>query len=94
MFTVYSDNNALIPKNTSLLVARVPLAHQPKKQWEGAAQGGPVPRSQDGASAAKGGSDLSRMEGSEDDKIMAMISQSTLDYDPSKLVFFIICLFI
>lgn len=35
MFTVYVDDGTLIPKNTSLLVARVPLSQQPKKQWEG-----------------------------------------------------------
>ena len=28
--------------------------------------------------------DLSRMHGSEEDKIQAMIQQSTIDYDPTK----------
>jgi hypothetical protein len=30
--------------------------------------------------------DLSRVEGSEEDKIKAMMSQATSDYDPSKYV--------
>ena len=79
---MYTDNNTLIPKNTSLLVARIPLTQQVKKSWDGVA--GPVNARLEPVAAHKGTTDLSRMEGSEDDKIMAMISQSTLDYDPSK----------
>lgn len=30
---VYSDENALIPKNSSLIVVRVPLAGTSKKAW-------------------------------------------------------------
>ncbi|XP_045525591.1 E3 ubiquitin-protein ligase RBBP6 isoform X1 [Pieris brassicae] len=77
---VYVDDGTLIPKNTSLLVARVPLAQQPKKQWDNNnSQGAPVKD----VSVNKGVADLSRMEGSEQDKINAMITQSTFDYDPS-----------
>lgn len=76
------DDNTLIPKNTSLLVARVPLAQQPKKQWEGASSSQSNPLKD--VTLNKGLADLSRMEGSEQDKINAMISQSTFDYDPSK----------
>jgi E3 ubiquitin-protein ligase RBBP6 len=82
LFSVYVDDNTLIPKNTSLLVARVPLAQQPKKQWEGSNSGTSVQHKD--AVLNKGLADLSRMEGSEQDKINAMISQSTFDYDPSK----------
>lgn len=35
-------------------------------------------------SAAAENVDLSKMNGSEEDKIQAMIAQSTLDYDPSR----------
>lgn len=81
-FTVYVDDHTLIPKNTSLLVARVPLAQQPKKQWEGANSLSSTVHKD--VAPNKGLADLSRMEGSEQDKINAMISQSTFDYDPSK----------
>ncbi|XP_028027137.1 E3 ubiquitin-protein ligase RBBP6-like isoform X3 [Bombyx mandarina] len=77
---IYVDDNALIPKNTSLLVARVPLSQQPKKQWEGS-NSNSAPHKD--VTVNKGLADLSRMEGSEQDKINAMISQSTFDYDPS-----------
>ncbi|CAH2236771.1 jg8532 [Pararge aegeria aegeria] len=77
---VYVDDNTLIPKNTSLLVARVPLSQQPKKQWEGSSNSQSVHKD---VTVNKGLADLSRMEGSEQDKINAMISQSTFDYDPS-----------
>lgn len=82
MFTVYVDDGTLIPKNTSLLVARVPLSQQPKKQWEGSNSN--ASSVQKDVSVGKGLADLSRMEGSEQDKINAMITQSTFDYDPSK----------
>lgn len=81
LFTVYVDDNTLIPKNTSLLVARVPLSQQPKKQWEGSNSNQSLHKD---VAPNKGLADLSRMEGSEQDKINAMISQSTFDYDPSK----------
>ncbi|XP_050671220.1 E3 ubiquitin-protein ligase RBBP6 isoform X3 [Leptidea sinapis] len=77
---VYVDDNTLIPKNTSLLVARVPLSQQPKKQWENSNNQSAVVKD---VSVNKGLADLSRMEGSEQDKINAMICQSTFDYDPS-----------
>lgn len=76
------DDQTLIPKNTSLLVARVPLSQQPKKQWEGSANNQSSLHKD--VLVNKGLADLSRMEGSEQDKINAMISQSTFDYDPSK----------
>lgn len=78
---VYVDDHTLIPKNTSLLVARVPLSQQPKKQWEGSNSNQSSLHKD--VAPNKGLADLSRMEGSEQDKINAMISQSTFDYDPS-----------
>jgi len=32
-FLVYTEDGALIPKNTSLIVARIPLTAQQKKAW-------------------------------------------------------------
>lgn len=62
-------------------MARVPLSQQPKKQWEGSNRDQAAHKD---AAVNKGLADLSRMDGSEQDKINAMISQSTFDYDPSK----------
>lgn len=84
VISVYDDAEALIPKNTSLLIARIPLAAQKQKTWEG--YGGdatPPSRTDEGGPIAKA-VDLSSLDASEDDKIRAMISQSTQDYDPSK----------
>jgi E3 ubiquitin-protein ligase RBBP6 len=73
----------LIPKNTSLIVARIPLSNQHKK-WE-------IQNNQTERVAAVSGTapeninhDITRMNGSEEDKIQAMMMQSTLDYDPTK----------
>lgn len=90
LILVYSDENALIPKNTSLVIARIPMVAQTKgKPWEGygnqgpAGAGGPA-RPEDGALSKA--VDLTQLDASEDDKIRAMMTQSTLDYDPSKYV--------
>ncbi|XP_044758580.1 E3 ubiquitin-protein ligase RBBP6 isoform X2 [Coccinella septempunctata] len=81
---VYTDENVLIPKNTSLLIARIPNATQSKpKQWEGyGGDSSPTLKSDDGGPIAKA-TDLSSLDAPEDDKIKAMMSQSTQDYDPS-----------
>lgn len=74
----------MIPKNTSLLIARVPSTQNKARVWEG--YGGdstPPARTDEGGPIAKA-VDLSSLDASEDDKIRAMMSQSTLDYDPSK----------
>lgn len=88
----YEGDQTLIPKNTSLLIARVPLARQPKKPWHpsedklknqqaaGGARGHGSARDQDGDQSV---ADLLRMTGTEEDKINAMMIQSTLDYDPN-----------
>ncbi|XP_026468262.1 E3 ubiquitin-protein ligase RBBP6-like isoform X2 [Ctenocephalides felis] len=82
---VYTDDNVLIPKNTSLIIARIPVSQTQKKSWDFASQPNasgviiPSARPADNEAVA----DLSKMVGSEEDKIKAMISQSTMDYDPS-----------
>lgn len=73
----------MIPKNTSLIVARVPITSNQYKKWE---QHAPnvVHNEQQSISSSASSVDLSKMNGSEEDKIQAMIAQSTLDYDPTK----------
>lgn len=83
----YGEDSCLIPKNTSLIIARVPLTRQIKKSWD--------PNAEKSASAASarahknlesqaGNVDLSQMNGTEEEKIHAMMRQSTMDYDPHK----------
>lgn len=78
----YKDDHCLIPKNTSLVVARIPLSNQNKKNWEVAQA--TVEKAAPNPSAEGMNHDISRMNGSEEDKIQAMMMQSTLDYDPTK----------
>ncbi|XP_070493388.1 E3 ubiquitin-protein ligase RBBP6-like isoform X2 [Chironomus tepperi] len=79
----YAEEDCLIPKNTSLIVARVPITSNQYKKWE---QHAPnvVHNEQQNISSSASSVDLSKMNGSEEDKIQAMIAQSTLDYDPTK----------
>lgn len=92
---MYEDENALIPKNTSLLIARIPLAAQTKsKTWEGYGGDSTPPTRVDEVGPIAKAVDLANLDASEDDKIRAMISQSTQDYDPSKYVFFILTYYI
>ncbi|ODM96847.1 E3 ubiquitin-protein ligase RBBP6, partial [Orchesella cincta] len=88
---VYNDENALIPKNTSVIVARVPITDKKKSAPPLSSKDGPGGRGmhqkgmfhqQSGAEVAKG-SDLSTMDMTEEEKIKAMMTQSTQDYDPS-----------
>ncbi|KAK4874540.1 hypothetical protein RN001_013900 [Aquatica leii] len=80
---IYDSDEALIPKNTSLLIARIPSAQTKPKTWEGyGGNSSPVPKIDDGGPVSKA-MDLSSLDASEDDKIKAMMSQSTQDYDPS-----------
>ncbi|XP_054281694.1 E3 ubiquitin-protein ligase RBBP6-like isoform X4 [Macrosteles quadrilineatus] len=94
---VYQDENTLIPKNSALIVVRVPLTAQQKRAWDRQEanqqlaglkhvnpnipltyQEGQDPLVQKLAKAV----DLSSLDASEDDKIAAMMTQSTQDYDP------------
>ncbi|XP_025831889.1 E3 ubiquitin-protein ligase RBBP6 [Agrilus planipennis] len=80
---VYEDNDALIPKNTSLLIARIPSSQVKVKTWEGyGGSASPDTKIDDIGPIAKT-ADLSKLDASEEDKIRAMMSQSTQDYDPS-----------
>ena len=84
-FVVYEDENVLIPKNTSLLIARIPTSAQTKsKQWEGYGGDATPPTKLDEGGPIAKAVDLSSLDAPEDDKIKAMMSQSTQDYDPSK----------
>lgn len=80
----YTDDNALIAKNTSLIVARVPLTVQQKRSWD--RNDAPSFSNLKDESNLGRAVDLTRLDGSEEDKIRAMMTQSTQDYDPSKYV--------
>ncbi|KAK0094488.1 hypothetical protein PV326_010724 [Microctonus aethiopoides] len=77
----YTDDNALIAKNTSLIISRVPLTVQQKRSWD-RSESQAFANSKDESNSGNA-VDLTRLDGSEDDKIRAMITQSTQDYDPS-----------
>ncbi|KAF2901172.1 hypothetical protein ILUMI_05015 [Ignelater luminosus] len=80
---VYDNDDSLIPKNTSLLIARIPSVQSKPKNWEGyGGNSSPIAKVDDGGPIAKA-MDLASLDASEDDKIKAMMSQSTQDYDPS-----------
>ncbi|XP_076250053.1 uncharacterized protein LOC143189929 isoform X2 [Rhynchophorus ferrugineus] len=81
---VYKDENTLIPKNTSLLIARIPLTVPKPKQWEGYG-GNDTPPSikMDDIGPIGKAVDLANLDAPEDDKIKAMMTQSTQEYDPS-----------
>jgi E3 ubiquitin-protein ligase RBBP6 len=65
-----------------LIVARIPLSNQHKK-WE--VQNSQTERATTVSAPSETiNHDISRMNGSEEDKIQAMMMQSTLDYDPTK----------
>lgn len=83
-FPEYKDDGFLIPKNTTLIISRIPIAHPTKKGWE-------PPAAENAFSAAPAkqdnfNMDLSKMQGTEEDKIQAMMMQSTVDYDPKTYV--------
>lgn len=83
LFVEYPHDSSLIPKNTSLIISRVPLTNQAKKLWD--ASNKPVqPRIVPKPVVEQADFDLSKMEGSEEDKIQAMMMQSTAEYDPKR----------
>lgn len=85
--TEYTDDNALIAKNTSLIISRVPLTIQQKRSWD-RSESQAFTNSKDEANTGNA-VDLTRLDGSEDDKIRAMMTQSTQDYDPSKYEYYL-----
>ena len=90
---VYTDN-ILIQKNTSLIVSRIPVdPSQLKRTFNNGSDSTALLQSkntEDAAEAAevdrkmKEHTDLTNMPGTEEDKINAMIAQSTIDFHPSK----------
>lgn len=84
VLTEYSSNDTLIPKNTSLTIARVPLTAHKKKQWDPLAEKQAAARAAVKNDAPTVNTDLSAMTGTEEDKIDEMMKQSTMDYDPHK----------
>lgn len=84
IYTEYSDDSCLIPKNTSLIIARVPLTiRQSKKSWDPSAEkNAAAARANKNPDAPAGNIDLTQMNGTEEEKINAMMKQSTMDYDP------------
>ncbi|XP_031620939.1 E3 ubiquitin-protein ligase RBBP6 isoform X2 [Contarinia nasturtii] len=82
----YSEDSCLIPKNTSLIIARVPLATRlVKKAWDPTAEkvaASTSARERKNADAQAANIDLTLMNGTEEEKINAMMKQSTMDYDP------------
>lgn len=76
----YKDDNFLIPKNTTLIISRIPIAHPIKKGWDPSAENAPSTASTNKAEHLN--MDLFKMQGSEEEKIQAMMMQSTADYDP------------
>ncbi|GAB6025877.1 E3 ubiquitin-protein ligase rbbp6 [Chamberlinius hualienensis] len=87
---VYSDDDCLIPKNASVIVSRVPTSSTAKKGWDRNDSPSLLPavanNDSDSVSFDKvtKSADLVSANASEDEKIKAMMSQSTLEYDPSR----------
>ncbi|KAL0269426.1 UNVERIFIED_CONTAM: hypothetical protein PYX00_007167 [Menopon gallinae] len=82
----YTNDDALISKNASLIVARVPLTQQQKKQWENNKQTAALRTNDSSEQSSLSQVDISSLDLSEEDKIKTMMSQSTSDYDPSNYV--------
>lgn len=86
--TEYAEDSCLIPKNTSLVIARVPLATRlVKKAWDPTAEKAAASasaRERKNAEQQASNIDLTMMNGTEEEKISAMMKQSTMDYDPRK----------
>lgn len=80
----YTNENDLIPKNTSLIVARVPIA-APQKKWDRENHAIGAKSSDMGdVNLLNKGVNIAAMDISEEEKIKTMMSQSTSEYDPSK----------
>ena len=87
---LYADDGALIPKNTSLIVQRVPNPHYSKHARQAAAAEealGLVHLSGAGLpdpGVFRGEMTTDDPDVSEEDRIRAMMIQSTQEYDPSR----------
>lgn len=75
-----------------MIIARIPLTTQQKRQWDPQnqqqhqqqQQQQQIERINHQTGLDNASLDLSRMNGSEEDKIQAMMKQSTIEYDPEK----------
>lgn len=67
-----------------MLIARIPIISPKQKQWEGYGGNDTPPSKLDEGGPIGKAMDLASLDAPEDDKIKAMMSQSTQDYDPSK----------
>ncbi|GFQ67038.1 e3 ubiquitin-protein ligase RBBP6 [Trichonephila clavata] len=86
---VYDNDEMLVPKNTSVIVARVPVQGGSKKNWDKPDL--PLPTDDDDLGHIRydrivKNADLVNANTSEEDKVKAMITQSSQEYDPSKYV--------
>ncbi|KPM08981.1 hypothetical protein QR98_0075100 [Sarcoptes scabiei] len=83
---VYQNNSTLIPKNTSVIVARVPVANTGhKKAWnKNQSNANSAENVSTDISASMFAPDKLNSSTSEEDKIKEMLTQSTKDYDPNK----------
>ncbi|CAL1280836.1 unnamed protein product, partial [Larinioides sclopetarius] len=86
---VYDNDDMLVPKNTSVIVARVPVQGGTKKNWDKPDL--PLPIDDDDMGHIRydrivKNADLVNANTSEEDKVKAMITQSSQEYDPSKYV--------
>ncbi|XP_054723441.1 E3 ubiquitin-protein ligase RBBP6-like, partial [Uloborus diversus] len=85
----YDNDEILVPKNTSVIVARIPVATGNKKTWD--KQDLPLPIDDDDLGQIRydrivKNADLVNANTTEEDKVKAMITQSSQEYDPSKYV--------
>ncbi|XP_040077166.1 E3 ubiquitin-protein ligase RBBP6 isoform X2 [Ixodes scapularis] len=87
---VYTADDVLIPKNTSVIISRVPVTSTGRKNWERNRDGDHS--QQDVNSPSRNyeklskTADLVNAKATEEDKIKAMMTQSSQEYDPSKYV--------
>ncbi|XP_065654974.1 axoneme-associated protein mst101(2) isoform X5 [Hydra vulgaris] len=79
---VYNDDDALIPKNSSVIVKRVPIQRLAAVTDKSLSKEEEELTEMAFAQLSKT-ADLAGARASEDDKILAMMSQSGLDFDPS-----------
>ncbi|CAK9299907.1 unnamed protein product [Gordionus sp. m RMFG-2023] len=92
----YKGDKVLIPKNTSIIVARVPISAQMKKLQERSLRNAPFTSTIEALSIHSKSnnflhdynnitqnSNLSKLDMSEEQKIKAMMQQATKDFDPT-----------
>lgn len=83
----YTNDDSLIEKNTSLIVSRVPLNVEQNRSWD-RCQSQAITGAKDDLNSGLT-VDSMRSDGLEDDKIRAIMNQSTQDNNPSKYYIFL-----